>query len=130
MAELTIENIIKMVVAVFVLIMVIVGAYVGFTGYILPYFNDFGFGEQDILGRILEQETKNVIEMRVGEDFVSTSFYIKNGNLIWENEGKKEIAGIYDGNKITVKKEYLGQDFTLDKLSNAVVKKGIIYRAK
>ncbi len=44
MAELTINNLIKIIIAVVVLIAVILGVYLSFNNYIIPYFKGFDFG--------------------------------------------------------------------------------------
>ena len=47
MVELTINNIIKMIIAVFVLVAVIGGIYLGFKSYVIPFFDGLGFGGGD-----------------------------------------------------------------------------------
>ncbi len=44
MAELTIEQIVKIGIAVLVLVAVVAGVYLGFRNYIFPYFKDLGPG--------------------------------------------------------------------------------------
>ena len=51
--ELTINNLIKMVIAALVIVVVIVGIYFAMSSYIIPYFKGIGFGgEKIILGLI------------------------------------------------------------------------------
>ena len=42
MVELTIEQVIKIIIYVFVIIMVVIGIYLAFKNYIIPYFENIG----------------------------------------------------------------------------------------
>ena len=44
MAELTINNLIKMIIAGVVIVVVILGIYFGFKNYVIPFFEGIGFG--------------------------------------------------------------------------------------
>jgi len=48
MTELTTNQIIKIVIAVFVLVIVVAGAYLSLKYYIIPYFRDLGPSEPDV----------------------------------------------------------------------------------
>jgi len=41
--ELTINNLIKIIIAVLVLAVIVIGIYFGFRSYIIPYFEGFSF---------------------------------------------------------------------------------------
>lgn len=43
--ELTINNLIKIVIAGVVIVLMILGIYLGMKEYIIPFFRDIGFGE-------------------------------------------------------------------------------------
>ncbi len=45
MSELTISNVIKMIVAILVIAVVVLGVYFGFTNYVIPFFKGLGFGD-------------------------------------------------------------------------------------
>lgn len=44
MAELTISNLIKMIIAGVVIVVVILGLYFAMTSYVIPFFKGLGFG--------------------------------------------------------------------------------------
>jgi hypothetical protein len=44
MVELTIDNLIKIIIAAIVIIAFILGIYFAMTNYIFPFFKGFGFG--------------------------------------------------------------------------------------
>jgi len=44
MSELTINKIIKMILAAVVLVVVILGLYLAMTSYVIPFFKGLGFG--------------------------------------------------------------------------------------
>ncbi len=63
--ELTINNLIKMVIAVLVIVLVLTGIYFGMKNSIIPYFSGLGFEEPAVdvntqFGRELIQE-KNLV---------------------------------------------------------------------
>lgn len=49
MAELTISNLIKMIIGVVVLTLVIGGIYLAFKGNIIPFFKGLGFNQDNII---------------------------------------------------------------------------------
>ena len=52
MAGLTINQIVKIGIAVFVFVIVVVGVYLSFKNYILPYFKGISFKNEIILSLI------------------------------------------------------------------------------
>jgi len=44
MAELTINNLIKIIIAGIVIVVVILGLYFAMTSYVIPFFKGLGFG--------------------------------------------------------------------------------------
>jgi hypothetical protein len=52
--ELTINNLIKILIAVFVIVIVIFGIYTAFSSYIVPYFNGITFNKTSKLILVLK----------------------------------------------------------------------------
>lgn len=92
--ELTINNLIKIIIAVFVIVVVIFGIYSGMRNYILPYFSGLGFEEPKIdmnsgFGKILIKE-ENKIARLDNENYLvfknqKTDVYFKE-QKIWIKE--------------------------------------------
>lgn len=54
MAELTINQIIKIIIVVFVIVVVVGGIYLAFKEYIIPYIKGIGFGTEKIILGLLK----------------------------------------------------------------------------
>lgn len=98
MAELTTEQIVKIVIAVLILVLVLSGVYLAFKGSIFPYFSNIAPAHQpDLENPYYKELLKNdnlvatfsyyddeaVISVRSGVEYVKTPFYItkKSGKL-------------------------------------------------
>ncbi len=91
--ELTINNLIKIIIAVLVITVLILGIYSGFKSYIIPYFGGFGFGEENENNQIesstdiCDKKTElgyienNIIWIKKGDKYEKTDIYIKNGEI-------------------------------------------------
>ncbi len=62
MAEMTIGEIIKIVVAVLVLVVVLFGVYVGFKTYIIPYFADIPVSASAGIAVLFLRKCLNIFE--------------------------------------------------------------------
>ena len=111
MAELTINQLIKIVIALIVMIIIILGIYAGVRYYIIPYFSGIGFEEPKVdintqFGRELIQE-KNLIGRVDSEGFFiyenkKTDLYFEEGEIKikeygwfgWDKLNPDESAGI------------------------------------
>ena len=90
--ELTINNLIKMVIAVFVIVLIVTGLFIAMKSYVLPYFSGIGFEEPKInvntqFGRELIQE-KNLVGRVDSEGFF---IYEKKKTDVYFKEGKIEV---------------------------------------
>jgi len=94
--ELTINNLIKMAIAVLVIVLVITGIFIGMKNYVIPYFSGIGFEEPKVdintqFGGELIQD-KNLIG-RVDNDgfFIyeqkETDLYFKEGKILIKEKG-------------------------------------------
>lgn len=78
MVELTIDNLIKIIIGAVVIAVVILGIYFSFRNYIIPFFGGFGFGGNETGG---------------GNGETLTDPCIKNG--VWGTIGSLESDGFY-----------------------------------
>ena len=95
MAELTINHLIKIIIAVAVIVVVITGVYFAMSNYIVPYFSGLGFEEPKIdttttfAQELLKEE--NIIGSVSGKDFIyegrKTNFYFENGKVYLKKTG-------------------------------------------
>ena len=91
--ELTINNLIKMVIAVFVIVLIVTGLFIAMKSYVLPYFSGIGFEEPKVdvntqFGRELIQE-KNLIGRVDSDGFF---IYEKRKTDVYFDEGKIKEA--------------------------------------
>lgn len=102
MSQMTMEQIVKIIIAVFVFILVLTGVIIGFRNYIIPYFTDLGPGqekedfssphyqtllkEESLIGVLSKEGNKNFIMLKSGSSFVKTKYYFwKESGEIYEN---------------------------------------------
>jgi len=95
MAGLTIENLIKMIIAVVVIVVIVVAVYFVMSNYIIPYFSDLGFEEPkidpttDFAKELLEE--KNIIGSVSDGIFIyegkETDIYFKSGQIFMKKDG-------------------------------------------
>ena len=53
MSQLTISQIIKIIIAVFIIAVVVLSVYLAFKNYIIPYFEGIGFGSSKLILSLL-----------------------------------------------------------------------------
>ena len=122
--ELTINNVIKIVIGVVVIAVVVLGIYLGMTNYIIPYFQGLGPSDGDNGGNgggggsgaeICQGKVpvgyldlrRTITKLTKEYFFISnnqkTWIYFKNGK-VWENNffGDDEIGSVV-GNEIDIK---------------------------
>ena len=101
MAELTIDQIIKIVLAVLVLVLVLTGIYMAFSNYIIPYFSDLGPSQEpdistpyyqdlikddNLIAKTSVDKDVNFIDVRQGNDFARTDYYfLRKTGKIYKN---------------------------------------------
>ena len=122
--ELTINNLIKMVIAGVVIVIVILGIYFGMRNYVIPYFSGIGFGGEDDIGEIVGEagvcEGKTpigILDKRKSKGGFTESFFIYNGkktNIYFSKEGyvkinnwgREDTAGRVNGYEIEIDDKY------------------------
>ena len=96
--ELTINNLIKMVIAMLVIVLVIAGIYLGMKSYVIPYFSGIGF-----------EEPKVDINTQFGGELIQDKNLIgrvdKDGFFMYENK-KTDLR--FKDNKILLFESFLG----------------------
>lgn len=141
MAQLTINNLIKIIIAVIVIVIVIVAVYFVMSNYIIPYFTDLGFEESRIdtttafAKELLKEE--NIIGSVSDGTFIyegrETDLYFKSGSLYmkktgwfnWDWTGRDIKVGNLDSEgKIIISQEVPGTEL----LSNAYKYGNEIYK--
>ena len=102
--ELTTNNLIKIIIAVFVIVVVIAGIYLGMRNYVIPYFSGIGFEENDTgigVGGDFE-----VCKGKDGEDIVGT--LRKEGELYYFVDTNNYEPKIYFSDNGEVKRDVWG----------------------
>jgi len=149
MAELTISQLIKMLLFVAVIVVVITGAYLGFRNYVIPYFEDLGpsereldlstpyyqdlMREENLAGVTVLKEGYLYFSVKEGGATFGTSYYLDDGSIyIAEGEyfGFDEEIGEIDksSGKIKIFDEWLDKDMLLknidggEKIGNEIYK--------
>jgi len=151
--ELTINNLIKMTIAVLVIVLFMAGLYLGMKTYVIPYFSGIGFEEPRVdvgsqFGQTLIKPENQVGTVGREDGFFynngqKTSIYFKKGK-IKVAEGKwissdSEIGSVTNDGKIIIDMKYvdplLGGKYTIAginldaKLLNGAYKFGLeIYK--
>jgi hypothetical protein len=143
--ELTIENIIKIVIGVIVVLAVVGGIYLSFKNYVIPYFAGIGFGEGESgvisgkptyfcsgktpLGRFVKEDKRYYFYFNSGDTSQKTDYYLDKdktlnqvvkflSNGIWRLGINREIGKLED-NRINVYGDYEKEDSYTKALSGA-----------
>jgi hypothetical protein len=110
--ELTTNNLIKMVIAVLVIVLIILGLYMGVKSYVIPYFSGIGFNEskfevdsQDFQNLAQEKNKIAYIQNNGRNEYAifwqgggPTEFYIHQGTKIKKDNPTNAINWVYGGN--------------------------------
>jgi len=114
MSQLTINKLIKLIIAGVVIVVVILGLYFAMTSYIIPFFKGLGFGGEGPGGEVLEgsceeenlvgslEKDGDLLYFKYGDE--KTVFYIK-GEEIYEDRwgwGNDEDVGKIVDNEIII----------------------------
>jgi len=139
MSELTSGQIIKIVIAVFVLIIIIIGATLSFSNYIFPYFKDVGPGEsrdfttpyyqnlikdENLVGATIDKyEDDKGFFIKICQEVTNFYFYKKDQSQIWLNDGAYfgdgKVGEVDNTGVIKINDDYLKQFKVLNKIQNS-----------
>jgi len=139
--ELTTDNLIKIIIGVFVIVVVVLGVYFAMKSYVIPYFSGIGFEEPKIdtnteFGKQLLKDENLIGSLDKDGYFVyqgtTTDIYFKEGKIYikkevfgldWINPDTK-IGSLNSENKIIINKEIQYSDALRDayKLGNEIYK--------
>tara|TARA_Y100000034_G_scaffold119304_1_gene160961 strand:- start:702 stop:1127 length:426 start_codon:yes stop_codon:yes gene_type:complete len=92
--ELTTNNLIKIIIAVFVIVVVITGIYLGMRNYVIPYFTGIGFDENDTSIGV-----GGDADVCAGKEIIGT---IGTGDppRFWNNEGDKTKVYLWEDERL------------------------------
>jgi hypothetical protein len=104
--ELTTNNLIKMVIAVLVIVLIILGLYLGMKSYVIPYFSGIGFDESEL--DVNSQQFQDLIQER---NRIAAIKDYDGKEFLYETNPSQRVEVYFDGQTIRIYNVWGGDDY-------------------